>query len=71
MTAKLCLRQNSYGVSPDKSQKEAQEDQGRMKELRGSTPSHFNGPWSSWPSYGASLAQKKLLKASYRPLKGL
>ena len=33
------------------SQKEGQDDQGEVKELRGTTSSCFKIPWSSWPSF--------------------
>ena len=37
--------------SPGKSQKNGQEDQQTLKQLRGVSPSSFIPPWSSWPSF--------------------
>ena len=34
-----------------KSQKEGQEDQGKVEELRGTPPRAFGVPWFSWPSF--------------------
>ena len=48
---------------PGKSQNEGQEDQGEVKELGGTSPSCFEVPWPSWPSFWRFLGSLAIHQA--------